>query len=114
MAQVKEGFKTQRGLPNYCGVVDVTHVNMDKLANGDANDWFDQNKNYSMSVQCVVDMDLRFLDVFAEWSGSTNDKRVMRNSIFYGRVVARRYLSGPQFVDGNNSFREYIVGDGGY
>ncbi|MCO5551758.1 hypothetical protein L7F22_005261 [Adiantum nelumboides] len=113
ITQVQEGFRTQRDLPNCCGAVDMTHVNMDKPVDDDANDWFDRNKNYSMCVQCVVDMDLRFLDVFSGWPGSNNDKRVITISAFYGRVVAGKYLSGPKFVDGNNSFREYIVGDGG-
>ncbi|MCO5552594.1 hypothetical protein L7F22_006108 [Adiantum nelumboides] len=45
--------------------LDVTHVNMEKPKCESSVDWFDRNKNYSMSVQCIVDMDLRFMDVFA-------------------------------------------------
>lgn len=114
LARVKRRFLLQQGFPNCCGAIDVTHVNMDKL------DWFDWligligKHNYSMCVQCVVDMDLRFVDVFTGWPGSSNDKRVLRNSSFFHCVERGIYLNGPPFVRDQFSLREFIVGDGEY
>ncbi|MCO5551394.1 hypothetical protein L7F22_004897 [Adiantum nelumboides] len=92
MEEIKRGFFLQRGLPNCCGALDVSHVNMEKPKCESGVDWFDRNKNYSMSVQFIVDMDLKFMDVFAGWPGcSANDKRILRNSLF-GQYVEQRFL----------------------
>ncbi|MCO5548803.1 hypothetical protein L7F22_002265 [Adiantum nelumboides] len=114
MEEVKRGFLLQRDLPNCCGALDVTHVNMEKPKCESGVDWFDRNKNYSMSVQCIVDMDLRFMDVFASWPGSVNGKRILRNSSFAECVEQGFYLNGQSFHNRNLTIREYVVADGGY
>ena len=112
--RVKRGFFLQRGFPNCCGALDISHVNMELPQYENRCAWYDRNKNYFMSVQCVVDMNLRFMDVFAGFPGSVNDKRILRNSAFKRCVDSGAYLSGDSFVDGNFSIREYIVADGGF
>ncbi|MCO5585669.1 hypothetical protein L7F22_039605 [Adiantum nelumboides] len=114
MEEVKRGFFLQRGLPNCCGALDVTHVNVEKPKCESGVDWFDQNKNYSMSVQCNVDMDLRFMDVFAGWPGSANDKRILRNSSFAQCVEQGFCLNGRSFQNRNLTNRKDVVADGGY
>ncbi|MCO5575736.1 hypothetical protein L7F22_029539 [Adiantum nelumboides] len=114
MEEVKRGFFLQRGLPNCSGALDVTRVNMEKPKCGSGIDWFDRNKNYSMSVQCIVDMDLRFMDVFAGWPGSANDKRILRNSSFAQCVERGFYLNGRSFQNRNLTICEYVVADGSY
>ncbi|MCO5579944.1 hypothetical protein L7F22_033811 [Adiantum nelumboides] len=115
MEEVKRGFFLQHGLPNCCGALDITHdVNMEKPKCDSGVDWFDWNKNYSMSVQCIVDMSLRFMDVFAGWPGSPNDKRILRNSSFAQCVEQGFYLNGRSFHNQNLAIHEYVVADGGY
>lgn len=114
LQRIKRGFEMHRGLPNCCGAIDVTHIVMDKPHNESAIAWYDKNKNYSMCLQAIVDMNMRFLDVYAGWPGSTNDARVFRNSSFYHCVERGIYLAGQPFVNGNFHMPEYIVADCNY
>ncbi|MCO5612795.1 hypothetical protein L7F22_067065 [Adiantum nelumboides] len=114
LAQVKDGFRALRGLPNCCGAIDATHIKMNLPKNETNESWFDRNGNYSMLVQGIVDANMRFLDVNIGWPGSCNDKHVLRDSGFYRLCQGRNRLAGPTFVHEDLSIQEYIVGDGGY
>ncbi|MCO5609337.1 hypothetical protein L7F22_063563 [Adiantum nelumboides] len=98
LAQVKDGFRALRGLPNCCGAVDATHINMNLPKNETNKSWFDRNGNYSMLAQGIVDAIMRFLDVNIGWPGSCNDKRVLWNSSFYKLYQGRERSAGPTFV----------------
>ncbi|MCO5587705.1 hypothetical protein L7F22_041656 [Adiantum nelumboides] len=87
---LKQGFERKQGFSNCCNAIDVTHINME-LPNGEAHShWFDKDQNYSMSLQGVVDSNMRFLEVIG-------------------------ILNGPGVPYGQHQqIREYIIGDGGY
>ncbi|MCO5591448.1 hypothetical protein L7F22_045431 [Adiantum nelumboides] len=67
--KVKATFFARQGLPNVCGAMDV----MERLQGELGLDWYDRNKNYSMLVQCVVDSNMQFMDVFVGFPGSIDD-----------------------------------------
>ncbi|MCO5593926.1 hypothetical protein L7F22_047945 [Adiantum nelumboides] len=111
---LKAGFARKQGFPNCCGVIDVTHSNM-QLSSGEAHThWYDRNKNYSMSLQAVVDSVMRFLDVMCGMPGMCNDIRVLRNSSLFRKAQSNTIFNGPTVVNGRHRIREYILADGGY
>ncbi|GLJ06678.1 hypothetical protein SUGI_0044900 [Cryptomeria japonica] len=111
---VKQGFHQKQGFPNCCGAIDVTHIDFELPANECSSDWYDHDHNYSMSLQAIVDSNMRFMDVFTGWPGSINDARLLRNSAFYRLCEGGERLNGMSVSIGSSSIREYIVGDGGY
>eukprot|EP01018_Ginkgo_biloba_P019334 Gb_33835 [translate_table: standard] len=111
---VKEGFCQKRGFPNCCGAIDVTHIRFQLPPNESSSYWYDQDHNYSMVLQAIVDSNMRFMDVFTGWFGSINDARLLRNSSFYRLCEGGERLNGPSFCIGIFYMREYIIGDGGY
>ncbi|KAI5084581.1 hypothetical protein GOP47_0000750 [Adiantum capillus-veneris] len=114
MRDVKDGFRALRGLPNFCGAIDCTHINMDLPRNEQSEPWRDRYGNYSMIMQGIVDSNMRFLDVNSGWPGSCNDKRVLRNSGMYRLCQGGDRLRGASFEFQEFSFPEYIIDDGGY
>ncbi|MCO5574050.1 hypothetical protein L7F22_027827 [Adiantum nelumboides] len=67
-----------------------------------------------MLVQCVVESEMKFLDVFAGFPRSINDVRLLHNSAFYHYANRGLILNGAKYTNGSFSIREYIVADGGY
>ncbi|MCO5574777.1 hypothetical protein L7F22_028569 [Adiantum nelumboides] len=114
LTKIKAGFQAVCGLPNCCGAIDATHINIHLSKNETNESWYNRYGNYSMVVQGIVDANMRFLDVKIGWPGSCNDKRVLQNSGFYRPCQGREHLAGPSFNHENLSIQEYIVGDGGY
>lgn len=114
MSQVKGAFKVKQGLPNCCGAIDCTHINMELPSGELSNAWFDRYHNCSMILQAIVDSSMRFLNVFVGFPGSASEIRVLRNSSFYQLAERGQILNGEHFRDGAFAIREYIVGDGGF
>ncbi|MCO5567981.1 hypothetical protein L7F22_021677 [Adiantum nelumboides] len=111
MQRVKEGFEEKEGFPNCCGALDVNHINMELLEGGAHAHWYDRNHNYSMTLQAVIDSDMRFLNIM---SGVCNDIRILRNSHFYPKAQEGVILNGPPVEHAGHRIREYILTDGGY
>ncbi|KAL4323194.1 hypothetical protein GQ457_11G009110 [Hibiscus cannabinus] len=116
MEQIKSKFKKIRGLPNCCGAIDITHVVMTLPTTDPSNNvWFDQEKNYSMVLQAIVDPDMRFRDVIAGWPGSLSDAIVLRNSGFFRLSEEGNRLNGKKVnISKETEIREYIIGDAGF
>ncbi|MCO5597892.1 hypothetical protein L7F22_051977 [Adiantum nelumboides] len=114
MQRVKDGFEEKQGFPYCCGALDVTHINME-LPEGEAHaHWYDRNHSYSMTLQTVVDSDMRFLNVMSGMPGMCNDIRILRNSLLYSKAQDGVILNGPPVEHAGHRIREYIVTDGGY
>ncbi|MCO5606166.1 hypothetical protein L7F22_060353 [Adiantum nelumboides] len=107
-------MQSARGFPNCMGVIDCTHIKMERPANELATNWYDRKGNYSMTLQAVVDADMHFLDIFAEFPSLANEKRVLQNSSLFRLTQANQWLHGPPFQQHRYYIREYIIGDGGY
>lgn len=104
MEATKAAFQAQQGLVKYCGAIDVTHVTIELPDKQMATDYYDRNHNYSVCIQAIVDMQMRFLDVYAGFPRSVNDLKVSAGEV----------LNGPTLEVAGTQIREYIVGDAGY
>ncbi|MCO5586343.1 hypothetical protein L7F22_040283 [Adiantum nelumboides] len=114
LQQVNDGFEAKQGFPNCYGAIDVTHINM-YLPLGEAvAHWFDRDHNYSMTLQAVVDDDMRFLDIMCGMPGVCKDIRILQNSSLYIKAQSNEILNGPPFIHGSHRVQEYLLGDGGY
>ncbi|MCO5583755.1 hypothetical protein L7F22_037669 [Adiantum nelumboides] len=114
LQQVKDGFEAKQGFPNCCGAIDVTHINMDLPPGEVLAHWFDRDHNYSMTLQAVVDSDMRFLDIMCGMPGVCNDIRILQNSSLYMKAKSNAILNDPPLIRGGHRVREYFVGNEGY
>ncbi|MCO5572692.1 hypothetical protein L7F22_026451 [Adiantum nelumboides] len=112
--RTKVGMQSAQDLPNCMGAIDCTHVKMERPANELATNWYDRKGNYSITLQGVVDADMRFLDIFAGFPGPANDQWVLQNSSLFHLAQANQWLHGSLFQQCGYAIREYIIGDGGY
>ncbi|KAL6564389.1 Basic amino-acid permease [Orobanche minor] len=114
--KVKSGFEASFGLPNCCGAIDATHVVMTLPAVQTSDDWVDQENNYSMFVQGVVDFEMRFLDIVTGWPGGMPISRLLKFSGFYKLCESGSRLSGNArtWAPGGEEIGEYIVGGASY
>ncbi|KAF7823571.1 protein ALP1-like [Senna tora] len=113
---IKSKFEKVRGLPNCCGVIDVTHITMCLPASEPtSNVWLDHEQNHSMILQAIVDPDMRFRDIVTGWPGKMKDWLVFESSNFYKLCDKGERLNGRKLkLSGGSEIREYIVGDSGY
>ncbi|XP_020580460.1 protein ANTAGONIST OF LIKE HETEROCHROMATIN PROTEIN 1 [Phalaenopsis equestris] len=115
MEQIKSKFETIFGLPNCCGAIDATHIIMTLPAVESSHDWCDQESNYSMFLQVIVDHEMRFLDVVTGWPGSMTMSRLLKCSGFYKLCESGSRLNGTVKLSAEGAeIREYIVGDSAY
>lgn len=75
--QVKQGFEAQRGFLNFVGAIDNTHIELELPQIEWHTAWRDRNARYSMSLQGVVESNMRFLDILTGWPSSVNDLRLL-------------------------------------
>lgn len=78
-------FEALYSIPGVLGVIDVTHIKI-RRPSEDGQDYFDRNKNYSLSLQGVVGLEKKFYDIFCGEPGSLHDARILRRSVMYVRV----------------------------
>ncbi|KAL0295759.1 UNVERIFIED_CONTAM: protein ANTAGONIST OF LIKE HETEROCHROMATIN PROTEIN 1 [Sesamum angustifolium] len=115
MERIKSGFEASFGLPNFCGAIDATHIDMTLPAVQTSDDWCDQENNYSMFVQGVVDFEMRFLDIVTGWPGGMPISRLLKFSGFYKLCESSGRLSGNvTMLSDGEEIREYIVGGSSY
>jgi hypothetical protein len=85
-----------KGLLQVCGAIDCTFVEVDLLGHTRSIDYFDKDKDYNYVVQAIVDIDMRFLDVFARFLGVIHDLKILRNSRFFQLVEAGSCLNNQK------------------
>ncbi|MCD9645631.1 hypothetical protein HAX54_034674 [Datura stramonium] len=68
------------------------------------------NSGNSLSTVEIVDTDMRFLDILADWPASLSDSIVLKSSTFSELTEEGKRLSGEKFKLSNDTkLREYIV-----
>ncbi|XP_078430919.1 nuclease isoform X2 [Wolffia australiana] len=111
LAEIKSSIEADFGLPNCCGAVGSAKVVMTLPAVESSDDWRDKDNNYSMSLQGVVDHELRFVDVATGWPGSVNPGQLLRwSGLFKLCEAGRRLASSREINAAGFELREYIVG----
>lgn len=115
MERITSGFEASSGLPNCCGAIDATHIVMTLPAVQTSDDWCDQENNYSMFVQGIVDFEMRFLDIVTGWPGGMPISRLLKCSGFYKLCESGGRLNGnARKLSDGEEIREYIVGGASY
>ncbi|KAJ8749482.1 hypothetical protein K2173_025677 [Erythroxylum novogranatense] len=115
MEEIKSKFEATFGLPNCCGAIDSTHITMTLPAVQTSDDWCDQEKNYSMFLQGIVDHEMRFLDIVTGWPGGMTVSRLLKCSGFFKLCENGKRLNGTlRTLAEGVEIREYIVGGIGY
>ncbi|EEF37577.1 conserved hypothetical protein [Ricinus communis] len=111
MEDIKSRFEALFGLPNCCGAIDATHIIMTLPAVETSDHWCDQENNYSMFLQGVVDHEMRFLDIVTGWPGGMTVSRLLKCSGFFKRCESGECLNGKlRKLSEGMEIREYIVG----
>ena len=80
--EMKDMFYGLKGFPGVIGMIDGTHIKIDKPAER-GFDYFNRKDYYSLVLQAVVREDLRFTDICTGWPGKVHDARVFRCSRLY-------------------------------
>ena len=101
MATIKSQFYELANLPGVLGLVDGTHVRIQKPSENEA-DYVNRHFYHSINVQAICLPDGRFSDVLARFPGSVHDSRIWKLSQV-GKYVENNFLAG-----------EHILGDSGY
>lgn len=115
MEEIKSKFEALFGLPNCCGAIDATHIIMTLPAVQTSDDWCDQERNYSMFLQGIVDHEMRFLDIVTGWPGGMSVSRLLKCSGFFRLCEAGERLNGSiRTLSEGIEMREFIVGGVAY
>ncbi|KAJ9696129.1 hypothetical protein PVL29_008393 [Vitis rotundifolia] len=115
MEEIKSKFETSYGLSNCCGAIDASHIIMTLPTVQTSDDWCDQENNYSMFLQGVVDDEMRFLDIVTGWPGGMTVARLLKCTGFYRNCEAGERLNvNIRILSEGVEIREYVVGGVGY
>lgn len=77
-----ENFRAKQGISNILGAIDETHIRIEKPA-AFAQDYCNRKKFFSISLQIVVDANMRITNVHCDEPGSLHDARIFRRSELY-------------------------------
>jgi hypothetical protein len=113
MGMIKSRFDKIHGLPNCCGVLHTTHIKVIPSSPDPTYEiWLNNEKNYSMVLQVVVDPDMRFrsLQIFP---GSCNGPTILQRSDISKLCEKGEFLNGSKMKVSSDGpeVGEYIIGD---
>lgn len=101
---ISDNFQTKTGISNILGVIDCTHVRIEKPKN--AREYCNPKGYFSIILQATIDAHLRFTNIYCGEPGSTNCARVLKKSPLYNTATQDCNALFP-----NNTF---LVGHSGY
>ena len=102
------------GIPQVCGAIDVTHIEVDLLGNERSTNFYDKDKNYSIILQAIVDVKTCFLNIFASYPRVVHDARVFANSGIKAAIDRGECLNGPTRLIQGIPIPKLLIGDAGY
>lgn len=103
--RVCEGFATKRGIYNILGAIDGTAIRVQKPSTN-ARDYCNRKKFFSVTLQGVVDANMKFTNVFCGQPGSLYDARVLRRSPLYRTAIENKEILFPG--------EKFLIGDSAY
>ncbi|XP_025153202.1 protein ALP1-like [Harpegnathos saltator] len=106
VAYVYHQFYAKRGIPNIMGAIDCTQIKIEKPNVENARDYCNRKKYFSVSLQAVVDVDMKFTNIYCGQPGSLHDARVLRKSALYNSVNEHREVIFPD--------EKFIIEDSAY
>lgn len=102
--KVCETFHSKTGISNVLGVIDCTHIKIEKPKN--TTGYCNSKGYFSIILQATVDSDLRFTNIYCGEPGSLNNSRVFRKSPLFASASQNENALFP-----HNTF---IIGHSGY
>ncbi|CAH2086687.1 unnamed protein product [Euphydryas editha] len=99
-----DNFQAKTGISNMLGVIDCTHVKIEKPKN--AREYCNPKGYFSIILQATIDANLKFTNIYCGEPGSSNCTRVLKKSPIYHTATQNRNALFP-----NNTF---LVGHSGY
>jgi hypothetical protein len=108
-AQVE--FHNLCSLPAVVGAIDYTQIHIAKPAESPKDYFYFKSGGYTLNCQAVVNSRKRFLDLYLEMPGSTNDARVLCQSTLYQLAMHENLFDVCYSMDG---FLPFLLGESGY
>ena len=115
--EVKEkinAFEQLYGIPQIVGSIDGCHIEINTPSVADQGDYFDSKQRYSVTLQAIVDCDLKFIHATVGYPGSLDDASVLKLSGFYELAEKQQILAGPSRELRGKEVRPLVVGDSAY
>lgn len=97
----KVSFYNLSRFPGVIGVIDGTHVRVQRPSGNSSELYRNRKDFFSLNVQIMFDSKLRVRDIVTHWYGSAHDSRIFQNSLLYDRLEVLPHGS-------------WILGDSGY
>lgn len=92
-------------IPNVVGCLGATHIPIRSPENEDNANFQNAYGYHSTILQGICDSELRFLDVFCGWPGSSDYARVWKNSPIYEKLAENESTLPPScHILGDNSY----------
>nr|XP_026496954.1 protein ALP1-like [Vanessa tameamea] len=82
-----EKFYEIAGFPQVLGAIDCTHICIQSLCHVLGEEFRNCDGFFYLNVQTVCDADLKFINVVAQWLGSTHDATIFDNSVLRGNIL---------------------------
>ena len=99
---IQQSFQEKDGFPLVLVCIDCSHVSI--VAPFNEAIFINRKNTQSINIQAICDRNLRFIDVVAQWPGSTHDAFIWRQS-----GINQKFTSGDlPTVNG------WFLGDSGY
>ncbi|CAH2264554.1 protein ALP1-like [Pararge aegeria] len=99
-----DSFHSKTGISNILGVIDCTHVKIEKPKN--AREYCNPKGYYSIVLQATIDANLRFTNIYCGEPGSTSCARILRKSPIYHTASQDQSVLFP--------LNTFLVGHSGY
>ena len=91
-----EEFKELYGIPQIVGAIDGCHIEINAPTQNH-EDYFNRKQHYSVNLQAIVDVNLKFIHATVGYPGSIHDARVLRLSGLYDFAENEQILSCPAY-----------------
>ncbi|XP_066603752.1 putative nuclease HARBI1 [Prorops nasuta] len=99
------GFKQKQGIDNCIGAIDGCHIRIQKPSES-SEVYCNRKKFFSIILQAVVDVNMKFTNIYCGEPGSLHDARVLRRSVLHHSTANNLETIFP-----HNTF---IIGDSAY
>ena len=105
-------FEELYGIPQI-RAIDGCHIEINAPAQNH-EDYFNRKQHYSVTLQAIVDENLKFIHAAVGYPGSIHDARVLRLSGMYDFAGNEQILSGPLRNVSGTDVGPFLAGDSAY
>lgn len=106
---VRTGFYNRARLPRCIGALDCTHVRIQSPGGVNAETYRNRKGFFSLNVQAICNVDLKFQDVVCRWPGSAHDANIFRNSRVKNDFENGMYNHDFLVADSGYAVKPYVI-----